>query len=380
MSGLTLFIILAVITLIFEWNMSVYRPFGGNPGGKDPSVSILVPCRNEAEGIARNLKTLLAQDYSDYEVLVLDDNSDDGTLQILESLAAESSNLKVLRGKPLPSGWQGKNFACHELSEAARGEWLLFLDADTRHEPGMLRMAMNTARSRRADLLSTFPRQRFGSLGDELLVPMMFFVLLCFLPMYFVEKRTWKWAGNFSAACGQLLLISRRAYAAAGGHRYVGNRISEAPVLAERAKNAGFRITLRDGSRWVSCQMYRGFRGVWEGFSRSLFATMGGSVLTAVFFTVFMTYLFLWPYVILGREAAFGGFGSTEFAAALAAVLLPVWIRIRIHRRIGMPLKLTGFHALAVVGYLAIMFNSLIHYRFKKSTVWKNRRYDNPET
>ena len=193
---------------LFEWNMSVYKPFRDAKLARWPRASILVPCRNEAPRIEKNVRTMLAQDYPDYEVLVFDDDSDDGSREILQRLAAENPRLRLLLGGELKSGWTGKNYGCHRLAEAATGEWLLFVDADTSHEPPMLRRAIGTAIEEKASFLSTFPRQIFRA-GDELVVPLMFFILLTFLPMFFVARRTWRWAGDFAAVYVRFLLIEK---------------------------------------------------------------------------------------------------------------------------------------------------------------------------
>lgn len=385
----------AVIYALFEWNLASYKPFDARPLPGYPPVSVLVPGRNEERGIGACLKSLLAQDYPDFEVVVYDDESTDATPRILAELEAQSAacpepsrrgRLRVLRGAGLPEGWTGKNNACARLADAARGDWILFTDADTEHAPDMLKKAVQTAVHRQAAFVSTFPRQRFSSWGDELLVPLMFFVLLCFLPMYFVQKRTWKWAGNFSAGCGQFLLFRRDAYDAAGGHAGLKNRISEGLVLAERVKSRGNRIVLADGSSVVSCSMYRGFGEAFRGFSRSVFASMGGSVLSAVFFVAVQTFAFLLPYATLAAALAAGPFDSAQgwrpaaAALSLLGVALPLWIRWRIHRRTGMSGGLVPFHALGILAYNAIILNSFYQFRIGKKTSWKDRSYAEPQS
>ncbi len=368
------------VLALFEWNRSVYRKFTDKPLAAYPSVSVLIPCRNEARNIENCVASLMAQDYpGEFEVVVFDDESDDGTDGILKNLAARHKRLRVIRGGPLAAGWTGKNRGCHELSLAAKGEWILFIDADTVHEPPMLRRAVATAVHEGADLVSTFPRQKLHSIGDELLVPLMFFVLMTYLPMYFVSKRTWP-RGSFHAACGQYLLFSKATYTAVGGHAGLKDKISEAGILAAGVKKLGKKIALRDGSDWVSCAMYRGFRETWSGFSRSVFATMGGSAGTALFFIAFQTFLYLVPYVTL-ILALRPGHGSAEgVLTALGAIAIPIWIRFRIHRKIGMPLKLIGLHAVSVVLYNVIIVNSFLQYRVRKSTSWKNRNYAKPQS
>lgn len=377
---LAVFCVLLYTYGLFEWNRAVYAKFTAKPLASYPSVSVLIPCRNEARNIERCVVSLIEQDYpGDFEVIVFDDESDDGTDGILRKVAERDARLRVRRGGPLPAGWTGKNRGCHELSAAAKGEWILFVDADTFHEPAMLRRVVETAVHEGADLISTFPRQKFHSAGDEFLVPLMFFVLMTYLPMYFVAKRSWP-RGSFSAACGQYLFFRKSTYEAVGGHAGLKGKISEAGILAAAVKKMGKKILLRDGSDWIACAMYRGFGEAWGGFSRSVFATMGGSVGTAAFFIVFQTFLYILPYVTLVTNLR-PGHGSPEgIGFSLAAVALPIWIRYRIHRKIGMSLNLIGLHAVSIAAYNALIVNSFIHHRVRKNTSWKNRNYDQPQS
>lgn len=371
--------ILLVQLALFEWNMASYRRFSSAAPRKSARASVLVPCRNEAAHIEKNVRALLAQDYADFEVIVYDDDSDDGSSEILRRLEQEAAGrLRVISGGALEPGWSGKNRACAALGAAASGEWLLFTDADVSCTPDMLRRAVATAEERGASLVSTFPRQVFRG-GDELIVPLMFFVLTGFLPMYFVDKKTWRWAGDFSAACGQFLLFRRDAYEACGGHAAVRARISEGPLMASAVKRAGHRIVLADGSGCVSCGMYSGFRDAFAGFSRSVFATMGGSAFAAAFFVAFQTVFYVVPPLAALALAASGGAGTPLFWQAAAASVVPLWMRARIHRRTGMPLRGVPLHALSMAVYNAVILNSFFRFRVAKKAVWKNRSYAEPQ-
>lgn len=372
--------ILAVLYALFEWNLRVYRKFSSKSAAAYPKISVLIPCRNEAPRLESNLQSLLDQDYSDFEIIALDDNSDDATPDILAKLSQAHDRLKLLRGMPLPAGWQGKNYACHQLSQAAAGDWLLFVDADTFHAPGMLKAAMQEAADRKVALVSTFPRQVFSSKGDELTVPLMFFILLSFLPMFFTAKRIPFAKGAFATGCGQFILVRRDAYLEAGGHAAIGARISEGPLIASRVKALGHRIVLADGSAWTSCRMYRGWNEVYRGFSRSVFASMGGSVFAAAFFLTVQTYVFHGPFVLLTAALLRGALTPAVAVCLTAAILLPIWMRLRIHLKTGMSLKWIWAHALSIALYHAILINSFLQYRVFRNTSWKGRSYAAPQT
>ncbi len=183
-----------------------------------PLLSVLVPARNEELNIGQCVESLLNQDYPDYEVLVLDDHSTDRTGQILSALAQDQPRLRVLTGQPLPQGWLGKNWACHQLAEASRGELILFLDADTTHSPKTLSQAASVLLSKELDMLTALPRQLVLSWGERMVVPVLYFCLMAFLPLPLAYRLH---LPVFSVAIGQFMLFRRAAYDQIGGYAAV---------------------------------------------------------------------------------------------------------------------------------------------------------------
>ncbi|MFN3394337.1 MAG: glycosyltransferase, partial [Candidatus Thermochlorobacter sp.] len=183
-----------------------------------PFVSILVPARNEERNIERCVSSLLAQDYPHFEVIVLNDHSSDRTGEILARLQQRSSRLKVLDGKALPEGWLGKAWACQQLAEAASGELLLFTDADTVHNPDAARRAVATLLTTKSDMLTAVPYQIMHSFWEKMGVPLVHFLIMCFLPM----SQVWQSRNTaFAFACGQFILFRREFYQKIGGHAAV---------------------------------------------------------------------------------------------------------------------------------------------------------------
>ena len=203
-------IFLAILLLISFINLLTLKRLGKFPDPlHSPRVSLLVPARNEARNIEGCVRGLLAQDYPAFEVIILDDESTDGTGEILERLVAEDARLRVIHGQPLPAGWLGKNWACQQLSQAAGGEYLLFTDADTCHDPLMLRDSIAAALATNADLLSGMPHQEVKTWSEQLLVPILAWSFMAFIPIALAERVR---AAFLSVSIGQFLLFRRSAY------------------------------------------------------------------------------------------------------------------------------------------------------------------------
>ena len=191
-----------------------------NPTGLE-WVSVLVPARNEARNIRRCLESLLAQDYPLMEVLVLDDGSTDETPEIVAEMARRDPRLRLIPGQPLPAGWMGKNFACHQLAQEARGQWLLFTDADTVHHPQAVSWALTAAKENRADLVTLVPHAVTHTFGEQLLLPIIPFGILGLFPLALGARLR---IPALTMAIGTFLLFRRETYERIGGHAAVRGR------------------------------------------------------------------------------------------------------------------------------------------------------------
>lgn len=199
--------------------------------------------------------------------------------------------------------------------------------------------------------------------------------------MFFTDKKIWfSFArAGFATGCGQFVYVRRDAYAEAGGHAGIGARISEGPLLAGRIKAAGHRIVLADGSDRVSCRMYGGFAEAFSGFSRSVFASMGGSIGAMLFFLILQTYVFHGPFVLIAAAFTLDAWTPAAATALTVSALLPVWMRLRIHRKTGMSRRWIWAHAVSIALYHTILINSFLKFRVFRSTSWKGRSYAAPQ-
>jgi chlorobactene glucosyltransferase len=242
----------------------------------NPLASILVPARNEQENIAACVESLLAQG-EQFEIIVADDSSADRTAEIVSELAARegpaSQRVRLLRVPSLPGGWLGKNHALHVAAQHARGEWLLFTDADTRHAPQRLGEVIARAEREQLGLLSFSPEQITETWWERAVIPIIYDLL----SQLYDFRRVSDPADPQAAANGQYILMSRAAYSASGGHEAICGEVLEDVLLARRVKQAGHRIWFGPGEGVVRTRMYRRFGDMWEGWTKNLYLLFGRS-------------------------------------------------------------------------------------------------------
>lgn len=241
-----------------------------DPGGRPPGaaiVSLLVPARNEEDNIAECVESLAAAEPSGCEVLVLDDASEDATAERARgALARGGAGGRVIPGRPLEPGWGGKCFACQQLADAASGEWLFFLDADVRIDPGGVARALRQVESAGADFASFLPRYVGAHWGNRFVVPWLYYFLTALIPVPEILRSR---QPRLSVAIGQAILVRRDAYRRLGGHAVVRTHVIEDVSLAIAAKRAGLRVALLDGHGWLRCRMYASTSGLLEGFAKN---------------------------------------------------------------------------------------------------------------
>lgn len=258
-----------------------------------PPVSVLIPARNEAERLEPTLRSLLDSRYPAFEVWVLDDASDDETAKIAHHIAAGDARVQIVSGAPLPSGWLGKNWACWQLAPLARHDLLLFTDADVHWSHEALAAVVQQMHDTQADLLTIWPTQHTGTWGERLLVPLMTFALLAYLPVRWAHD-----AGKPTAAAanGQCLLFRRSTYDAVGGHRAVRASVIEDIHLAQRIKQCGLRLRMADGAGLVSCRMYHDLSSAINGYTKNILAGHGDSPWLLLLSTLFHVGVFVGPW------------------------------------------------------------------------------------
>ena len=234
-----------------------------------PFVSVVVPARNESHNIERCLRSLAATTYPDFEIVVVDDRSEDDTAERAASVpAGNARSLRIVSGGELPEGWLGKPWACHQGAVKATGHVLLFTDADTVHAPDLLGRAVAGMQEERADLLTVVGRQLMETFWERLVQPQIFLVMLFRFPRLERTARNGRWRD--AIANGQYLLFERSAYEAIGGHAAVRDEVVEDLALAQRVKRAGLALRVRGAEDALATRMYRSLRELVEGWSKNL--------------------------------------------------------------------------------------------------------------
>lgn len=346
-------------------------PSGARPQSV-PFVSILIPARNEGRNIAACLRSVLNQTYPSFEILVYDDGSTDETAGMVEQMAREDFRLRLFRGKELPEGWLGKCFACRELAGKARGEILLFTDADTVHAPQALEAALACLEADGAGLLSVITRLETEGFWEKLILPLVPFIALTYLPFFLAARFK---SDKLAMGNGQFMMFRRSVYESIGGHEAVKNALVEDVWLARRVKKAGFSVSMRDASGAVSCRMYRGAREIWQGFSKNLFPAFDYSAAGFSAILLFQILAYVAPY---GFVAA-GIFFRLDFAVwiflPLCQIAIAWGMRLAIGERFGFGRLFSLLHGFGMLALTGIALNSAASILWGPGAVWKNRTY-----
>ncbi|MDK1031526.1 MAG: glycosyltransferase [Planctomycetia bacterium] len=345
------------------------------PPDPAPLVSVIVPAKDEADNIAACLDSLFAQDYPNFEVIVVDDRSSDATSEIVRSYAERHPNVKLLRVEELPPGWFGKPHALHVGAKAAGGDWLLFVDADCMQARHSILAGMGFACANGADMLSLWPVVEMPTFWANALQPVAGAMLAAWFRPTWVNNPKKKTA----FANGQWILIRRSAYDAVGGHETVKDEVVEDIAFARNVKGRGFRLLTATTEDLFTTHMYAAFGEIWRGWTRiyyGAFRTFVRLLLTAL---VLLLVCFS-PYVLLviagvGLASAPGGLSLATFLASAATVAMMLAAMSRLFRITRGKPKYLAFHPLSILIVVAIVFNSMLRLTGRWGVTWRGTTY-----
>ena len=290
----TSFLLLLISILNFKYLNSLDKSKTLNIS---PLVSILIPARNEEKSIIRCLKSLVEQDYKNTEILVLDDNSTDNTKNIINKYIDDNKNIKLISGENLPNGWIGKHWACEQLAKNAKGNYILFLDADTAINKEIIKTAVSQMQIQSAELITTIPRKKPRCIAEKLLFPFIDWISLAFLPIKISQKLN---NSYLSATFGQFMLFKKDAYDAIGGHKKIKDNILDDINLGRMIKKHGYKWILLDGTKHVESQMYENSKDTIKGVSRSIFPALNYHISILLIAIIILILLGIAPiYIIL---------------------------------------------------------------------------------
>lgn len=376
-----LWLALAIFLVWAARGVTILRP-GQAAGieGRYPKVSIIVPARNEKGALGAALESFVALDYPDYEVIVVDDASSDGTGMIADEWAASPASrgrVQVIHNKELPAGWAGKVHALTLAARMATGEWILATDADVVFHPALLKLAVSLAFEKEAQLVSVMPEMEPGGFWEKVVLPAFSLLLATLFPVRLVNRPGFPRA----IAAGAFILMRRRDFEDLGGYEALKGVVNEDLRMAELFKKNGRRIYLAASRGLFRTRMYSGLHELWEGLSRSAFEGVGYSVAKLLGGVAFGIWVGVLPWIVsvcsLLERAHSGDFAGGRVVPALALgsclesilVYLPVMLFLRV------PILYVFSLPLAALFYCGVALNSMCRSLFGSGVSWKGRNY-----
>jgi hypothetical protein len=361
-------VLAAIPAWLFRDNLRVYRPPPSpRPGELQPRVSVLIPARDEERSIRAAVEAVLANEGVELEVIVLDDHSDDATASIVRELAAADSRVRLLDGAELPDGWCGKQYACWSLAKRASCELLLFLDADVRlASAGVARLVAFLQQSD-ADLISGIPFQEMERPIEQLVIPIIHFVLLGFLP---IRRMRASCNPAYGTGCGQLFLAKRSSYEQTGGHAAIRTTLHDGIELPRLFRGAGLMTDLCDATPIARCRMYRSAGELWRGLTKNAIEGLGAPALI-VPSTLVLLLGQVAPVVLLGLSI----WHSRAPVLPAAAVACAYYPRMAGVMCFGQPVLGALFHPIGVLILVAIQWYAWFALVLGRPRSWKGRVY-----
>ena len=380
------FVCASIPAVLFLLNLLRFRAPLLAPTGAPSNlrVAVLIPARDEERNIAACVESVLANNGVDLEVFVLDDASADRTSEIVRTIAARDERVRLLRGQPLPAGWNGKQHACWLLAQSTTAPLLLFLDADVRLAPDALPRCANQLKASQLSLLSGFPRQITVGWLEKLLLPLIHFVLLSFLPMGRMRKTN---SPAYAAGCGQFFLAERTAYFACEGHSSIRETRHDGLRLPQLFRQHGLRTDIFDLTSLAEVRMYDSPTAVWMGLAKN--ATEGiatparilpftlllllGQVLPALLLAMWLTICTM--NLVVGATFDQPTLAYAVSSSIVLGYLASVLPRLLAARRFKQPVLSAPLHPIGTTLLLMIQWYALLRQIFGRPVAWRSRTY-----
>ncbi len=352
-----LFGFIRLMVSFINWITKIRLPAKINADIND-FVSILIPARNEENNIGNLLSDIKKFTYQNFEIIVYDDNSTDKTCEIVTTFASTDNRIKLIQGNEPEKGWLGKNYACSQLAALAKGNLLLFLDADVRVSDTLIEKAVTYFNQYKLILLSVFPHQLMPVKETRYAVPLMNWILLSLLPLFLVRFSSWK---SFSAANGQFMLFDTAIYRKLQPHSKFRNNPVEDIEIIRFYKKEKLKVATLIGNELIQCTMYKNLNEAIAGFSKNIFRFFGGSIAVTILFAILTT---LSPFILL-----FSGFWL-HFLIYISFILgIRLFVSLTSLQNVSDNIRFMYIQQLV---FLQIIYNALIQKK-NKTLTWKDR-------
>ncbi len=380
--GILSLVIACLPALMFAKNLPAFlfpvpsiHPNSEGSGGDDTTkdagvctgVSVLIPARDEEDGIEASVNAALKSEGIPVEVLVLDDHSTDRTAEIVKQIAEADSRVRYLRGAELPEGWNGKQFGCKQLSEAAEYSMLVFIDADVRLRSDALYRLVICYESLGVGLLSAFPHQETETILEKWIIPLMHYVLLGFCPLHRMRMDS---SPALAAGCGQLFMTKLDAYRQAGTHAAISSSRHDGVKLPRAYREAGLMTDVYDGQELATCRMYHSAREVIRGVLKNATEGLAGAKLIFPF-TILLIGGSVLPVVLLPLSLVLGD----PVAAVVAglAVVAGHFPRLLATLRLSQSWLGVFCHAPAVLLFVILQWIAFLSHLAGRQVAWRGR-------
>jgi cellulose synthase/poly-beta-1,6-N-acetylglucosamine synthase-like glycosyltransferase len=352
------------------FKLGVARDVPGDGSLLNAPISVLIPARNEQDGIEAAIRSVLQSTKANFELIVMDDHSTDRTGDIVRAIQREDRRVRLEAAPELAEGWNGKQHACWHLAQRAQFSRLLFLDADVRLLPDALERLEVEMAIRQVALLSGFPRQITITLAEKLMIPLMHFVLLGYLPLKLMRSDGRQELG---AGCGQLFLAEREAYFSTGGHAAIRDSRHDGLKLPRSFRNAGFKTDVIDASSLASVRMYAGWSQVFMGLIKNATEGLANRRLI-VLFTILLLGASSLPILSLAHALAYG-WPTLATSFLLGATVLSFVPRTLLAARLSQSWLGACLHPLAIIIFLMIQWYAFIRELLgMEEVMWRGRR------
>lgn len=366
-------LLLAILPVaMFLKNAREFLPACSEPArlssAKSQRVSVLIPARNEAASIGPAIEAILANDHPNFEVVVLDDQSEDDTAKIVQSNADRDPRVRLLRSTSLPEDWNGKQHACWQLANHSQSDWLLFLDADVRLSKDAISRCLAEQNLRQAPLISGFPMQETGTLAEKMLIPLMYYVLLCYLP---IDRMRASLGVGLAAGCGQLFFANRQVYMSVGGHSSIRASRHDGIQLPRAFRRAGHATDIFDATDIARCRMYTSAVQVCNGLLKNATEGIANARLIAPFSVLLIGGSVL-PLLLLVTSILTGA-SWIAVAILLVAFVLSFVPRIMACKRFQQSYSGAILHPVGVTCFVSLQWIAILRKSLGMTTKWRGR-------